>query len=152
MNAREDDIEVLQPPRKMRQAGYEQGSAFCSEEKAGFAIAGLVSPVPFKGDFTEWATTMQFGTGIAALKFRFNPRAGLYEWVETGPSRVGNEEFVLSEPTMARVDGAWLIAVRPRHLDPARAGVTIGVGQPLLHAPIGREGDAVVDPIRYGLG
>ncbi|MCC7517871.1 MAG: hypothetical protein IT578_01665 [Verrucomicrobiae bacterium] len=118
LNAKGDDLEILQPPRKLRQVGYEQGPAFCSSENAGIIVAGLVPAVPFNDDLTEWATTMQVGKGVAALKFRFNARAGLYEWVETGPSRAGNEEFSFSEPTMARVDGAWLIAVRTRFLDP----------------------------------
>jgi hypothetical protein len=120
LNATGDDLEILQPPRKLRQVGYERGAAICGEERARIMVAGLVPAVPFNDDLTEWATTMQVGKAVGALKFRFNPRAGLYEWIETGPSRVGNEEFALSEPTMTRVDGAWLIGVRVRHHDPNR--------------------------------
>lgn len=121
LNDAEDDIDILRPPEKLRQKGYETGPAFCSQEKAVSMIAGLVPPVPFNADGTEWAGTYHFSTGIAAVKYRFNAAAGLYEWIETGPARTGTEEFALSEPTLARGNGDWIVGVRVRHNDPNRA-------------------------------
>ena len=51
------------------------------------------------------------GGRIAALKYRFNPRLGLYEWVETGP-RAGGEGLGLGEASLARAADSWIVAAR----------------------------------------
>jgi hypothetical protein len=114
LNDAGDDLEILQPPRALRQVGYENGEAFCSKEDARSLIAGLVAPVPFREDLTEWATSMEMEKGVAALKFRFNPRAGLYGWVETGPWQGSTPEFDLREPLMAPFGDSWILGVRLR--------------------------------------
>jgi hypothetical protein len=118
LNDAEDDIEILQPPRKLRQKGYENGPSFCSHETASFMVASLVPAVAFNAECTEWAATQEMSVGIAALKYRFNAAAGLYEWVETGPAQASTAEFSLREPTLARVKDDWIVGVRPRWIAP----------------------------------
>jgi hypothetical protein len=118
LNDTDDDIEILRKPEKMRQNGYASGTAFCHAEQAGFMIANLVPPVPFNDNCCEWISAMHSGIGIMVVKFRYDDRTGIYEWVETGPARLGNEQFALSEPTLARGDDAWIIGVRVRYINP----------------------------------
>ena len=111
LNPAESDIEIVQPARVLRQKGYETGAAFCSV-KAAWMNQSFVPPVPFNAACTEWADVNHFDGGrIAALKLAFNPMAGRYEWTETGPT-AGDAANPLSEASLARAGGSWVVAVR----------------------------------------
>jgi len=112
LNDREDDIEIVQPVSVLRQKGFETGEAFCSAHVAHMNQS-YCPPVPVSDDFTEWADANQFdGNRIAALKYRFNPERRLYEWTETGPMVGGDPKRVLTEASLARLPGEWVIAGR----------------------------------------
>jgi len=116
LNEDASDIEIIQAPTKLRQKGFETGPAFCRHEQAKYMITSLVPPVPFDDACKEWAMTMNLSGAMAAIKFRYNHEADLYEWVETGPTVTGNDEFSLSEPALAKADDAWIIGVRVRQI------------------------------------
>ena len=85
LNRAEDDIEILQPRMALRQKGFESGEAFCSLPDSGKINETFVQAVPASQNFSEWADTCHFGQGkVAALKYRFNVKRGLYEWVRDG--------------------------------------------------------------------
>lgn len=112
LNDREDDIEVVQPAARLRQKGYETGEAFCSAD-AQMMNQSYCVPVPANDDFTEWADVNHFGGNrVAALKYRFNPERGRYEWVETGPMVGGDPKRTVGEPSLARVGEEWIVAAR----------------------------------------
>ena len=117
LNDREDDIELLQPVRPLRQKGFEEGKQFCSAVDAGWMNQSFVPAVPFNVDGTEWVDCNHFGQyRLAVLKYRFNPQLGLYEWVEMGPFiRDPSGKRLLSEASLARVDGRWIIGGRVRN-------------------------------------
>jgi len=115
LNDREDDIEIVQPVRPLRQKGYESGEAFCSAADAGHMNQSFVQAVPFNRDATEWADCNHFRNGgVAALKYRYNAALGLYEWVETGPF-LRDAHWSLSEASLARYRDSWVIAARTGH-------------------------------------
>ena len=111
LNEREDDIEILKPATRLRQRGYEEGSAFCSAQGARLMNQALAQAVPFNRDCTQWADCNHFDGRVAALKYEFNPRLGLYEWVETGPYLFEPERPV-SEASLAPWGGDWIVAAR----------------------------------------
>ncbi len=111
LNDADDDLEILRPASPLRQTGFENGERFCPREVA-WMNQTFVPAVPFNADATEWADVNHFDGGrIAPLKYRFNPKVGLYEWVETGPL-VGNASMKLSEASLARSGDSWVVAAR----------------------------------------
>jgi hypothetical protein len=115
LNDARDDIEILRPPRPLRQAGFECGPAFCSVAEARIMIQSLVPPVPYNADCTEWAVINDMGdAGLAALKFRFNAGTGLYDWVETGPGVPGTDRHAFSEGSLVGLENGWLVCIRAR--------------------------------------
>ena len=112
LNAREDDIEILQPVRRMRQKGFEVGDAFCSAADAGSMNQSFCPPVAANADFTEWADCNHFDRGrLAVLRHRFNAATGLYEWTDTGPW-LAAPRVALSEASLVRLADGWLVAAR----------------------------------------
>ncbi len=112
LNAAENDIELAQPMKQLRQKGYESGAAFCSREAATRMNQSFVRPVPFNDECSQWADCNHFNNGrLAALKYRYNPQTDLYEWIETGPL-VSDERHGLSEASLCRTGAGWLIAAR----------------------------------------
>lgn len=112
LNGTADDLEILQPAGLLRQAGYEEGPAFTSASDVAWMNQSFVPAVPFNGEASEWADVNHFDGGrIAALKYRFNPRRGVYAWIEIGPRlpASGGEIF---EAGLARVGDAWVISSR----------------------------------------
>ena len=108
LNDAEDDLEIVQPAQQLRQRGYEQGDAFCSADM-GWMNQSMVQAVPFNADCTEWADVNHFDDRrLAALKYRYNPQRGVYEWVEIGPA-IGDS---LSEASLAQYRGEWIISAR----------------------------------------
>lgn len=111
LNNQEDDIEIVQTARPLRQKGYEDGPAICAAPVAHMNQS-FTQAVPFTPDATVWADCNHFDGGrIAALKYVFNPVDGIYEWTETGPF-FAEPEATLHEASLAQVDGAWIIAAR----------------------------------------
>jgi hypothetical protein len=120
LNADRNDIDIIQSARPLRQVGYESGPAFCSVAGARIMIQSLVPPVPFNKACTEWAGSNDMGeAGIAALKFRFNGKSGLYEWVETGPCVIGNDRYAFSEGSLVGLEEGWLVCIRARRKNAA---------------------------------
>jgi len=108
INDAEDDIEIVQSARRLRQKGFETGAAYC-EREVGWMNQAFVQPVPLNRDCTEWADVNHFEGGrIAPLRYRFNPATRLYEWVQTGQV-IGGELF---EASLAPWHGDWIIAAR----------------------------------------
>ena len=112
LNAAEDDIEILRQPAKLRQKGYESGDKFC-EAPIHFINQSFVQAVPFNSNCTEWVDCEHFDRGhLACLKYRFNPRAGLYEWTEMGPLLDSGKKAGLIEASVAHWHGDWIISGR----------------------------------------
>lgn len=111
LNDREDDIEIVQPVRVLRQKGYEKGEAFTSAAVA-WMNQSFCPPVPFNRDASEWVDCNHFDRGrLAVLKYRFNPQTRLYEWVETG-TLLADTKRQLSEASLLRLADGWLVAAR----------------------------------------
>jgi hypothetical protein len=112
LNAAENDLEILRPAGQFRQKGYESGKKFC-QAPIEFINQSFVQAVPFNADCTEWADCDHFDRmHLACLKYRFNPKAGLYEWVEMGPLLDSGRKTGLMEASLARWRGDWIIAGR----------------------------------------
>lgn len=110
LNRAQDDLEVVQPRMALREQGYESGDLYCSLEHAGRMNQSFVQAVPYNSDLSEWADVNHFEGGkVAALKYRFNPGSGRYEWVETGPSLF---DVKASEASLLPHGGHWLVAAR----------------------------------------
>ena len=111
LNAAEDDLELVQPTRTLRQKGYENGYPFCELNVRRLTMSFML-PVPFNPGLDEWIGTGAFTTGsdsrVAAMKFRFSSETGLYEWTDTGPLSVEG----LSESSVLPWRGSWVIAAR----------------------------------------
>ena len=117
LNDREDDLEIVEPARPLRQKGCERGADYCSP-KAGapplWMNQTFVQAVPCNDDATEWADVNSFEGGrIAALRYRYHPGSRRYEWVETGPM-AGGGEIGLFEASLLRGGAGWVIAARCR--------------------------------------
>ena len=110
LNDAQDDIEILQPAKELRQKGFETGEQFCAAD-VQCMNASYVQAVPFDKGCAEWVQVHHFdGMLVAACKFRFDAERGLYDWVETGRA-IGPGLF---EGSIARFRGGWVIAARPR--------------------------------------
>jgi hypothetical protein len=116
LNDREDDIEFIQPARKLQQRGCEDGPGPCAPtdgQTVSRMNQSFVQAAAFNSEASEWADVCHFdGARIGALKYRFNTESRLYEWVETGPL-AGTEERGMYEASLARVGDSWVIAGRP---------------------------------------
>jgi len=98
LNDREDDLDILRP------AETTKPNVDCAWMNQPFVPA-----VPFNADATEWADVMGFDGGrVAAAKYVWNPKTGLYDWTATGPF-LGNDLF---EASLARHRDAWVISAR----------------------------------------
>lgn len=122
LNDAGDDIEILQPVRRLRQRGFAADPRYCVHEDAGSMNQTFVQAVPFDPFATEWVDVAHFTTigttarksgttRVAVLKYRFNPDCGLYEWVETSPFLFTGGNGV-GEGSIARLPEGWLIAAR----------------------------------------
>lgn len=106
-----DDIEIVQPAGPLRQKGYERSDRFCDAPVKTMNQA-FVQAVPCNDACTEWADCNHFDGGrIAALKYRYNPERGLYEWVEIGPL-ISDPPHSLCEASLVRLRDGWAILAR----------------------------------------
>lgn len=112
LNDAGNDIEILQPVRRLRQRGFESGPRFCAHEDAGRMNQTFAQAVPFNPFATEWVDCCHFSDSrIAAMKYRFNPDARLYEWTQTSPFLFTGPRGI-GEASIARLPEGWLIAAR----------------------------------------
>ena len=111
LNAAENDIEILRPPAKLRQKGYETGAKFCSAS-VEHMNESFVQAVPFNRECTEWADCNHFDGGrIACLKYTFNSKTGTYDWTEMAPLLAGGKKGI-GEASLAKWKGDWIVAAR----------------------------------------
>ena len=122
LNDAEDDLEILQAPRPLRQRGFETGPRFCAAP-VHTINESFVQAVPYNRDRTAWADCCHFDGGrIACLKYTFNPRLGRYEWTDIGPLLGGTPgapvveatggKTGLVEASLAHWRDSWIIAAR----------------------------------------
>lgn len=112
LNDREDDLEIIQPEKQLRQKGYESGKAFCSRESVVWMNQTFTQAVPLNKECIDWTDCNSFNDGtVAALKYVFNPKAGIYEWTETSPE-IFERANRASESSLLPYRGSWLIAGR----------------------------------------
>jgi hypothetical protein len=118
----DNDIEILQAPRALRQKGYETGEAMCSATSSGSMNQSFVNPLPFNRDSTEWIACHHVGWSdqkhpggnrVAAIKFRYSHKLRLYEWVETGGVLFYPEHPAIEASTV-RLKDSWAIGARPQ--------------------------------------
>jgi hypothetical protein len=95
----------------MRQKGYESGPAFTSAEKVAWMNQSFTPPVALNAEGTEWGDVNAFDGGrLAALRYAFNEKLGLYEWAQTGPFFAG--ERPIFEGSLAPWKGGWVLSAR----------------------------------------
>ena len=144
LNDRDDDIEIVQPIRPLRQTGCETGKivGFTTDGEPLRGITpGIVNAVPANDRCMEWAEVNRFhDRRRAVVKYRYKEKLGLYEWVQTGPlTSFGNSRVALGWASLLRTPADWIIAanktplgwpVRPMNvgadrqdLDPDEIGV-----------------------------
>jgi len=129
LNESGDDIEILQPPTRLRQTGYSEGPAFCRHESAASMVANFAPPVPHNAEASEWvhANTIYVpgarGTtdhqsikvhtegAVVPLRFRYDQATHRYQWVETGEPFGGLGQG-LFEGSIARDKSGWIIMAR----------------------------------------
>ena len=111
LNEKEDDFDVVQPVKGLRQKGYESGYAFC-EEDVRLLILTFTPPVPYNRDGTEWigsttASTSSFRR-LACLKFTYSTEKDRYEWTKTSPLSADG----LFESSVLPYRGSWIVSSR----------------------------------------
>lgn len=112
LNEKGDDIEFIQPVRRLRQKGFETGREFCELKDVVFMNQSFCPPVPYNAARTEWVVANHFDQHhAAAVKFRFNPESRLYEWVQTGPL-VGDPKQPCWEASLLHSGTNWVLAAR----------------------------------------
>ena len=118
----ERDIEIIQPPRVMRQNGYESDLNYCPFGENFAMNSTLTPPVPLNVEHTEWVEFDTFSTdhdvhgahgkmSVAPVRFRFNQRSGLYEWAETGRS-FDLQGRPFGESSIVCLPDGWLLCLR----------------------------------------
>ena len=122
LNEAEDDIDIVQPVTDLRQVGYEAGLRFCAADTRSmnqtFTQAVPYSESPSTPDGSQWIDVNHFDGGrVAALRYRFDPSAGIYRWTDIGPFVAGPEPWRHSEVSIARCDDGWIIATRASTAD-----------------------------------
>ncbi len=66
LNEGENDIEIVQPLKRLRQKGYETGEALCSHEELRSMNHSFVGPVAYNEDRSEWVHAQHWGGGLRA--------------------------------------------------------------------------------------
>ena len=112
LNAAGDDLEFTQPAHPLRQKGFETGPAYCERADAGTMTQSYVQPVAANAAKTEWAVAEHFeGRKVAAIKFAFDEKTGLYDWVKTGPF-IGDLKLPYWEASLIHTRDEWVMAAR----------------------------------------
>ena len=129
LNEAEDDVEIVQPPQPLRQVGYEAGPHYCSLPETGRFNQSFIQAVPFTPDGTEWVETNAIGSGVAPLRYRFDPGTGRYMWVQTGPHLTA-PGWVLFEASICQTDRGWLVCARAHPKDGKQATAWFNFSDP----------------------
>jgi hypothetical protein len=130
LNDSGDDIELLTPVELATERGYEKGSEFCSRGAFDWMNQNFTQPIPFDDLACEWISINHFSGGkVAAIKQRYNPGRGLYEWVETGPM-LSTEGWEHIETSIVRSGDGWLIFTRSHCEGPVPLGANGLVATP----------------------
>lgn len=127
LNDAEDDIEIIEPPRRLRQVGHRDDETFFEEDGKGWTgrmNQAFVAPVPLNADASQWVCCNHFHSNqpedfwqLRAIGFHFNNASQRYEWCETGAT-LGDPRWDLDESSTVRMpDGTFIIAARSRHPD-----------------------------------
>lgn len=104
LNDAEDDIEIVQPADKLRQAGGWKLPAAMNQS--------FCPPVPFTAAADEWVGCNHFDRGrVAVLRFRFDPETAKYSWVQLSRFLDAGKRPV-SEASMLRTADGWLVSAR----------------------------------------
>lgn len=123
LNDAEDDLEVLLPPQPMRERGCSPGNAFSSLGAGRSHVLGITSPLAANPEATEWigfdtfAPWREMHSEIAAIGFRFDPAAGLYDWSRTGPAIRLGDGVRIGEACPLRLASGWAAATRDFGVD-----------------------------------
>ncbi|HEY7422875.1 MAG TPA: hypothetical protein VH682_01320 [Gemmataceae bacterium] len=105
LNDREDDIEVVVPPVKLRLANGKLPVG------ANVMNQSFCQPVPANDQADVWLTCNHFDGGrLAVLKIQFDAKRGRYAWTETGPFLDADKP--LSEASLARLEDGWVVSAR----------------------------------------
>lgn len=107
----QDDIELIEQPRWLRQRGCEEGDTFTSLEGRIHSVF-FWSVQPWNEDRSKWIAMAVFNRAfLAPILFEFNREIGRYEWTRTGaPVRAAG--IKLTEPSLCKVDDTWIVAAR----------------------------------------
>jgi hypothetical protein len=112
LNEAGDDLAIVQAVRPLRQRGYETGPRFTASDDVAWMNQSFVPAVPFNADATEWIDVNHVDEGrIAAMKYRFDPARGVYDWVEIGP-RLSTPDGHIHEAGIARIGNGWALSAR----------------------------------------
>ncbi len=112
LNSAGDDIEILSPVKLSRELGYEKGPEICRRGAFVWINQNITQSVPYNNEGTEWVCVHHFPGGrIAAVKYRFNPGSGLYEWIDTGPL-LQTDGWEHIETSIVRDRDRWIICTR----------------------------------------
>ncbi len=120
LNEARDDIERLTEPTVLRQRGYESGDSFCELGPGMQMNHAMKSPVPEDASCRTWVSVDTFTPylpahyahgSVAAVRFAFNEKRGLYEWVDVGRT-IAIPDRLVGEASVNRVQNRYLIALR----------------------------------------
>lgn len=116
LNDEENDIEILQPIKQLRQKGYESGELICPISPYTPMNLTFGKVQAYNQLKSEWATIHHFSSGLAPVRFSFNREKGIYEWVETGElfANLGNIQLI--EASLIPDNGEWVVATRTNAL------------------------------------
>ena len=113
--ADENDIEIVQAAKPLRQRGFEDGKQFCSHKSAEWINQSFVQAIPLNHDATEWVDVNHFDRGrISPLKYKYNLDSKLYEWQDSG-DLTDDGKWNQIEASIARNGGKWLICSRSQN-------------------------------------
>ena len=147
LRADRSDVDVVEPPKALRQEGYEAGAYLCQRDVRTMNQS-YTQPVPYTADGTEWADVNHFDQHgyfgvpptVAPLRYKYDPSRDRFRWVETGPLiDAGLFEASLVAPRSlgaSGADGNWIIESRTKE-GGQRAGHWRPGGEPDFGGPVG---------------
>ncbi len=119
LNAARNDIDIAAPVAVLHEKSYSGDRPFCKHEDLTLMNCGYVNPLPANECGSNWVFLMHWNRGnidargcCSAVRFAWNGRTRLYEWVETGPLLDGPGDKGIFEGGIARYESDWLIAAR----------------------------------------
>ncbi len=120
LNDREDDIEPLAGPTLLCEAGFCGSEHYCSLGPGYKINHAMKPPVPTDPSARQWIDVNTFTPysgnttgqmGLAAVRYAFNPKTGLYEWSQTGALRLLPDRSC-GECSVNLIGDTWIIAAR----------------------------------------